>query len=105
MYAPTKQEIYLKTKKQSMKSIISGAVIATAMVVCFSVNVKAKSVGHVTTVAVSDTGKMSKDKMSKMDGKSQSKMQSDKMTKKSSSSKMQDDKMSKKKMSKDTGKM
>ncbi len=87
-----------------MKSIISGAVIATAMVVCFSVNVKAKSVGHVAVVAVSDTGKMSKDKMGKMDAKKPSKMQDDKMSKKSPS-KMQDDKMGKKKMSKDTGKM
>jgi len=79
-----------------MKSIISGAVIATAIVACLTLNVQAKSVNHVAatvkTTAVSDTGKMAKSKMSKMDKKKMSKMSGDKM--------------SKKKMSKDsTGKM
>jgi len=75
-----------------MKSIISGAVVATA-IVALTLNLQAKSVNHlaatVKTMAVSDTGKMAKSKMSKK-----------KM------SKMSGDKMSKKKMSKDsTGKM
>jgi hypothetical protein len=71
-----------------MKSIISGAVLATAIVACLSLNVQAKSINRVAaTTSVSDTGKMSK--MSKMDKK-----------------KMPKGKMSSKKMSKDsTGKM
>jgi hypothetical protein len=71
-----------------MKSIISGAVLATAIVACLSLNVQAKSINHVAaTTSVSDTGKMSK--MSKMDKKKTPK-----------------GKMSSKKMSKDsTGKM
>jgi len=76
-----------------MKSIISGAVIATAIVACLTLNVQAKSFNHVSTIAVSDTGKMKMDKM-KMN-----KMKKDSM-------KMSKMKMSKKKMMKDsTGKM
>jgi hypothetical protein len=78
-----------------MKSIISGAVMATAIVACLTLNVQARSISHVPAVAVSDTGKMMKDKMkmSKMK-KDSMKMAKDKM------------KMGKKKMSKDTaGKM
>jgi hypothetical protein len=78
-----------------MKSIFSGAVIATAVVVILSLNVQAKTVSHLHAIAVSDTGKMAKDKMSK-----------DKMSKmadsKTSKKKATNDKMSKKKMSKDT---
>jgi hypothetical protein len=80
-----------------MKSIISGAVIATAIVACLTINVQAKSINHLSatakTIAVSDTGKMEKmDKMDKMKKKKMDKM--DKMSK------------GKKKMSKDTsGKM
>jgi hypothetical protein len=79
-----------------MKSIISGAVVATAIVTCLSLNVRAKSFSHVPAIAVSDTGKMAKDKMKmdKMEKKKMDKMSKDKM------------KMDKKKMSKDTtGKM
>jgi hypothetical protein len=76
-----------------MKSIISGAVIATAIVACLTLNVQARSISHVPAVAVSDTGKMMKDKM-KM-----GKMKKDSM-------KMSKDKMAKKKMAKDAaGKM
>ena len=83
-----------------MKSIISGAAIATAIVACLTINVQAKSINHLSatakTIAVSDTGKMDKmdkmDKMGKMKKKKMDKM--DKMSK------------GKKKMSKDTsGKM
>ena len=74
-----------------MKSIISGAVITTAIVACLTINVQAKSINYLSatakTIAVSDTGKM--DKMDKM-----KKKKMDKMSK------------GKKKMSKDTsGKM
>lgn len=87
-----------------MKSIISGAVLATAIVACLSLTSQAKPVIHLssTTVALSDTGKMDKmkkDKMNKMEKKKMDKM--DKMDKKM-------DKMDKKKMKmkKDTsGKM
>jgi hypothetical protein len=77
-----------------MKSIISGAVIATAIVACLTIKIQAKSINHLSatakTIAVSDTGKM--DKMDKMKKKKMDKM--DKMSK------------GKKKMSKDTsGKM
>jgi hypothetical protein len=77
-----------------MKSIISGAVIATAIVACLTINVQAKSFNHLSatakTIAVSDTGKM--EKMDKMDKMKKKKM--DKMSK------------GKKKMAKDTsGKM
>ena len=90
-----------KLKKQSMKSIISGAVIATAIVACLTLNVQAKSVNHlpatVKTIAVRDTGKMANDKM-KMDKMKMSKMKKDSMK--------MSKKMSKKKISKDTtGKM
>jgi hypothetical protein len=47
-----------------MKSIFSGALIATAVVACLSLNVQAKPITHLNTVAVGDTGKM-KSKMSK----------------------------------------
>lgn len=78
-----------------MKSIISGGIIATAIVACLTLNVQAKSINHLPSVsnviAVGDTGKMAKmDKMKK----------TDKMKPKKT------DKMSKKKMAKDTaGKM
>jgi hypothetical protein len=77
-----------------MKSIISGAAIATAIVACLTINVQAKSINYLSlttkTIAVSDTGKM--DKMDKMDKMKKRKM--DKMSK------------GKKKMAKDTsGKM
>jgi hypothetical protein len=76
-----------------MKSIISGAVMATAIVACLTLNVQAKSFNHVSTIAVSDTGKM---KMSKM---KMGKMKKDSM-------KMSKMKMGKMKMKKDsTGKM
>lgn len=77
-----------------MKSIISGAVIATAIVACLSLNVQANSINHASTIALSDTGKMAKDKMKmdKMDKKKMDKMDKDKM------------KMSKKKMAKDSTK-
>jgi hypothetical protein len=83
-----------------MKSIISGAVIATAIVACLTLNVQAKSINHlpatVKTIAIADTGKMANDKM-KMDKMKMSKMKKDSM-------KMS--KMKKKKMMKDTtGKM
>jgi len=77
-----------------MKSIISGAVLATAIVACLSLTSQAKPVNHLSSssIVLSDTGKM--DKMKK------DKMKMDKMEKK----KM--DKMDKKKMKKDTsGKM
>ena len=83
-----------------MKSIISGAVIAIAIVACLSMGVQAKSFNHASVVAVSDTGKMAKDKM-KMEKMKMSKMKKDSM--KMAKDKM---KMDKKKMSKDTtGKM
>jgi len=74
-----------------MKSIISGGIIATAIVACLTLNVQAKSINHLPSVsnviAVGDTGKMAKmDKMKK----------TDKMKPKKT------DKMSKKKMAKDT---
>jgi uncharacterized protein involved in copper resistance len=89
-----------------MKSIISGAVLATAIVACLSLNSQAKSVIHLSstekTIALSDTGKM--DKMSK------GKMKTDKMEKKKmdkmSKDKMKTGKMKMDKMKKDTsGKM
>ena len=89
-----------------MKSIISGALAAGLVAVCLTLSVQAKSVTplKVSTVAVSDTGKM--DKMAK--GKKMDKMSNDKMGKKKADKmdKMSNDKMGKKKMSKDTaGKM
>lgn len=82
-----------------MKSIISGAVIATAIVASLTLNLQAKPVNSISsarTIAVSDTDKMADDKM-KMDKKKMSKMKKDKM-------KMDKDKMKmdKEKMSKDT---
>jgi hypothetical protein len=74
-----------------MKSIISGAVIATAIVASLTLNLQAKPVSSsVKNIAVIDTGKMAGDKM-KMD-----KMEKKKMTK------MKKDKMKMEKMSKDT---
>jgi hypothetical protein len=85
-----------------MKSIISGALIATAIVACLSLNVQASSIKSVHAVALSDTGKMAKSKM-KMDKMKMGKMAKDSMK---MSKKMDKMKMSKKKMSKDsTGKM
>ena len=70
-----------------MKLMISGAVMATAILACLTGNVSAKSLNHfspATNVASTvDTGKMAKDKM-----------KSDKMK----------SKMAKKKMAKDTTK-
>ncbi|SHN34453.1 hypothetical protein [Mucilaginibacter sp. OK098] len=69
-----------------MKSIISGAVLATAIVACLSLTIQAKPVNHLssTTVALSDTGKMDKMKndkmkMDKMEKKKMDKMSKDKM--------------------------
>ena len=76
-----------------MKSIISGAIAAIAIVACLSVNVQARPITAVHTIAVSDTGKMAKDKM-KMDKMKMSKMKKDSMK--------MSKKMSKKKMAKDT---
>ena len=86
-----------------MKSIISGAAFAIAIVASLSLNVQAKSINHLPfatkTVSVIDTGKMDKMakdkmKMDKMEKKKMDKMSKDKM------------KMDKKKMKKDTtGKM
>ena len=75
-----------------MKSIISGAVAAIAIVACLGVNVQARSVTAIHTIAVSDTGKMAKDKM-KMDKMKMSKMKKDsmKMSKKMSKMKMAKD--------------
>lgn len=81
-----------------MKSIFSGAVVATAIVACLSLTSQAKPVNHFssTTIAVSDTGKMDKMKKDKMKMDKMEKKKMDKM-----------DKMEKKriKMKKDTGKM
>ncbi|MEN0053284.1 MAG: hypothetical protein AAGC65_06430 [Mucilaginibacter sp.] len=76
-----------------MKTIISGVLAAGLVAICLTANVQAKSLTPLkaTTVAVSDTGKMSKGKMDKMDKMEKKKM--DKMSK---------GKMDKKKMSKDT---
>lgn len=82
-----------------MKTIISGVLATTAVAVCLTLNVQAKSLSPVSstshTIAVSDTGKMAKDKMKmdKMEKKKMAKMDKDKM-------KM--DKMKKDKMKKDT---
>ncbi len=89
-----------------MKSIISGAVLATAIVACLSLTSQAKPVIHLssTTVALSDTGKMDKMKKDKMKMDKMEKKKMDKMDK--MDKKM--DKMDKKKMKmkKDTsGKM
>jgi uncharacterized protein involved in copper resistance len=78
-----------------MKSIISGAVIATAIVASLTLNLQAKPVNSASSarnIAVSDTDKMAGDKMKmdKMEKKKMSKMKKDKM------------KMDKEKMSKDT---
>jgi pentapeptide MXKDX repeat protein len=93
------------TKKSNMKikSIISGALIATFAVISLTVNIQAKTSNpsHYA-VALSDTGKM-KNKMSH-DKMAADKMSKDKMSKdKMGSDKMSHDKMSKGKMSK--GKM
>ena len=79
-----------------MKSIISGALIATAVVACLSLNVQAASIKPLHVVALSDTGKMAKKKMDKM---KMGKMAKDSMK---MSKKMDKMKMSKKKMAKDT---
>jgi uncharacterized protein involved in copper resistance len=87
----------MKTKNQSMKTIISGALAATVLAVCLTLNVQAKSLSPVlsngSTTAMSDTGKMAKDKM-KMTKIEKKKMDHDKMK--------MDKKMDKKKMTKDT---
>jgi phosphate-selective porin len=90
----------MKTKNQSMKTIISSALAATVVAACLTINVQAKSLSPLATkasiTAVSDTGKMAKDKMkmAKMEKKKMAKMDKDKM-------KM--DKMKMDKMKKDTG--
>jgi uncharacterized protein involved in copper resistance len=87
----------MKTKNQSMKTIISGALAATVVAVCLTLNVQAKSLSPVLSngsiTAMSDTGKMAKDKM-KMAKMEKKKMDHDKMK--------MDKKMDKKKMTKDT---
>jgi hypothetical protein len=64
-----------------MKSIISSAIVATAIVTCLALNVQAKSINHLPAAlriaTVSDTGKM--DKMGKMKKKKMSKMSKSKM--------------------------
>ncbi len=87
-----------------MKSIISGAVMVTAIAACLTLNVQAKSFGHLPAAisAVSDTGKMDKMKMDKMDKMKMSKMSKDKMKMARKMDKKKGDKM---KMAKDTGKM
>jgi pentapeptide MXKDX repeat protein len=82
------------------KSILSTAFIAGIFSICLTLNVNAAPALKTTTMAVSDTGKMSKSKMSG-DKMSKGKMSSDKM----STDKMSKDKMSKGKMSKDSSKM
>jgi hypothetical protein len=61
-----------------MKKLISGAVLATAIVACLSLNIQAKPLNHTSLTALSDTGKM--DKMKKMD-KKMDKKKTDKMKK------------------------
>ena len=72
-----------------MKSIISGAFIATAIVAMLTLNVRAGSVKPSHTIAVTDTGKMKMEKMKKMkkDSMKMSKMKMKKM-KKDTSGKM-----------------
>jgi hypothetical protein len=89
-----------------MKSIISGAVLATAIVACLSLNSQAKSVTRLSstekTIALSDTGKMDKMKNDKMKMDKMGKKKVDKMSK----DKMKTGKMKTDKMKKDTsGKM
>ena len=90
----------MKTKNQSIKTIISGVLAATVAAVCLTLNVQAKSLSPVlsngSTTAMSDSGKMAKDKMkmAKMEKKKMAKMDNDKMK--------MDKKMDKKKMTKDT---
>ncbi|WP_184546734.1 hypothetical protein [Mucilaginibacter sp. FT3.2] len=68
-----------------MKTIISGVLATTVVAVCLTLNVQAKSLSPVSstshTVAVSDTGKMAKDKMkmAKMEKKKMGKMEKSKM--------------------------
>ncbi|MCR8559208.1 hypothetical protein KXD93_16240 [Mucilaginibacter sp. BJC16-A38] len=68
-----------------MKSFISGAVLATAIVACLSLSSQAKTINHssANTIALSDTGKMNKmkmdKKMDKMEKKKMDKMSKDKM--------------------------
>jgi hypothetical protein len=92
---PTNRKNIIKKTKKSMKSILSGAVAAIAIVACLSLNVQAGSINPAHTIAVSDTGKMAMGKM-KMGKMKMSKMKKDsmKMAKK----------MDKMKMSKDTTK-
>ena len=85
------------------KSILSAAFIAGIFSICLTLNVNAAPTFKTTTIAVSDTGKMGKSKMSG-DKMSKGKMAGDKMsTDKMSKDKMSSDKMSKDKMS--SGKM
>ena len=67
-----------------MKTIISGVLAAGLVAVCLTANVQAKSLTPLKaiTVAVSDTGKMSKGKMDKMEKKKMDKMSKGKMDKK-----------------------
>ena len=87
-----------------MKSIISGAVLTTAIVACLSLTSQAKPVNYLSstaTVALSDTGKMDKMKTDKMKTDKMEKKKMDKMSK----DKMKADKKMDK-MKKDTsGKM
>jgi len=66
-----------------MKSILSGAVVAIAIIASLTFNVQAKSFNHASVIAVSDTGKMDKmkmdKKMDKMETKKSSKMAKSKM--------------------------
>jgi hypothetical protein len=75
----------MKTKNQSMKTIISGALAATVVALCLTLNVQAKSLTPANlkapVTAVSDTGKMAKGKMkmAKMEKKKMAKMEKSKM--------------------------
>ncbi|BAU52209.1 hypothetical protein [Mucilaginibacter gotjawali] len=88
-----------------MKSIFSGAVIAAAVIASLTLNVQAKSFNHASAPALSDTGKMAKDKMKmdKMETKKSGKMAKSKMKADKKMDKMNSGKM---KMAKDSsGKM
>ncbi|WP_295675896.1 hypothetical protein [uncultured Mucilaginibacter sp.] len=88
-----------------MKSIFSGAVIAAVVIASLTLNVQAKSFNPASVSAVSDTGKMAKDKMKmdKMETKKSGKMAKSKMRADKKMDKMNSGKM---KMAKDSsGKM
>jgi hypothetical protein len=76
------------------RSILKGAVIASAIALCFSLNLSAGTINHSSPslIALSDTGKMQKmDKMKKKDMKMKKKNKMEKS--KMEPSKMDEDKM------------